>query len=80
MSKRNYGFIVEVGNLGKKVTHIPKNQLLLANQGERGFKGEFHGYIGGAGVTCITTKLALTIILKLVMQWSSGQRPLFHIF
>lgn len=80
MSKRNYDFIEEVGNLGKKVIHIPKNQLLLADQGARDFKGEFHGYIGGAGFTCITTELALTIVLKLVMQWSSGQCHLFHIF
>ena len=43
MSKRNYDFIEEVGNLGKKVIHIPKNQLLLADQGARDFKGEFHG-------------------------------------
>ena len=50
MSKRNYDFIEEVGNLGKKVTHIPKNQLLLADQGARDFKGEFHGCIYGGGV------------------------------
>jgi len=37
--------------LGRRWTHIPKNQFLTANEGARAFKGEFQGCMG-EGAMC----------------------------
>ena len=37
--------------LGKRWTHVPKNQLPVVHQGTKGFKGAFQGYTGG-GAMC----------------------------
>ena len=53
--------------LGRRWTHVPKNQLPIDHQGTRVFKGEFQGCTGrgGIGVTCRTTQSAPTFILNL---------------
>ena len=53
---------------GEKADSCPKAKSPPANQGARAFKGEFQGWL--EWVTCRTAQSALTIILKLVMQWS----------
>ena len=47
--KGNIALLRKLAILGRRWIHVPKKQLPLADQGARGFKGEFHGYIGRAG-------------------------------
>ena len=61
--------------LGEKADLCPKANHPSIDQGTRAFKGEFQGYIdGGKGLHTETAASAVTVILKLVMQWSD-QHP-----
>ena len=52
-------------------THVQRLTPATDSQWPRAFKVEFQGYIGGGKVLHTeTAPSALTIILKLVMQWS----------
>ena len=52
-------------------THVQRLTPATDDQWPRAFKGEFQGYIdGGKGLHTETAPSAVTIIWKLVMQWS----------
>ena len=49
LDKRKDNFIKEASNPEEKGTHVPKNQFLTADHGERAFKKEFQGCTGMGG-------------------------------
>ena len=61
-----------VGGQWGEVVSCPKaDPLNPDNQWARTFKEEFQGYIGGGrGLHVETARSTLTVILKLIMQWS----------
>ena len=47
--KAKIALLGKLTNLGRSWTHVPKNQIPIADQRARDFKGEFQEYTGGEG-------------------------------
>ena len=50
LGKRKDSFIEEPAMLGRRQSHVPKNQLPLVGQGQELLKGSFKGMWGGGSV------------------------------
>ena len=71
---RKVCFIPEAGNWEKRGL-TSKGQLPTDSQWAGAFKGEVQGYTGGGrGLHAETAQSALTVTLKLIMQWSDQHR------
>lgn len=68
MDKRKDSFVEEAGNPGEKVDSCPEESSWLPIRGQELLKEGFKGVQRGA--TCRTAPSALTVTLKLAVQWS----------
>ena len=50
--KRKVSFISEASNIGRRWTHVPKNQLPIVNPGQELLKGHARGVLAEVGTTC----------------------------